>query len=379
MATLFEDLVARYKSIDIAHPNLKTVTVAQWMLESGRGTSRLAMNHLNFAGLKWRNAMLGFATPVSYDAHDGTDFYCKFATLGDFCLGYWRFLARPPYRGWEDHAHDHESFIKFIGPTYNPSGSAYVNQVLSLVPDAQSLLAAATANPVVPLPARPSGQTKIVVIDPGHGGSTAIGGSSPNNARSPSGELEKDWTLDFARRVRNAVHAGATTLGKSVKVILTRDSDVNLGLSARANVARTNGAELFLSIHFNGFKESPGRPRARGVETLVSRNNVNTAEDTKLAQAVQASVFKAMQALDPTTKNRGVKQQSLGALSDIALGNTTARHPCRACMIEIEFMDEQPVENLFRLKPPTSAAAAKTAANRQTVADAIAEALLSMV
>jgi len=32
----------------------------------------------------------------------------------------------------------------------------------------------------------------IIVIDPGHGGDAKVGGSSPNNARGPSGLLETD-------------------------------------------------------------------------------------------------------------------------------------------------------------------------------------------
>ena len=38
-----------------------------------------------------------------------------------------------------------------------------------------------------------------IVIDPGHGGDVKVGGSSPNNARGPSGVLEKALTL-FARQ-----------------------------------------------------------------------------------------------------------------------------------------------------------------------------------
>ena len=29
----------------------------------------------------------------------------------------------------------------------------------------------------------------IIVVDPGHGGSAAVGGSSPNNATGPAGTL----------------------------------------------------------------------------------------------------------------------------------------------------------------------------------------------
>ena len=41
----------------------------------------------------------------------------------------------------------------------------------------------------------------VVVLDPGHGGSRRIGGSSPNNATSASGQLEKTMTLDLAKRL----------------------------------------------------------------------------------------------------------------------------------------------------------------------------------
>ena len=69
--------------------------------------------------------MLGFATPVEFEAHDGLDFYCKFASLDAFIVGYWKFLSRSPYDGWEERAADGpEAFIRFIGPIYNPAGGA---------------------------------------------------------------------------------------------------------------------------------------------------------------------------------------------------------------------------------------------------------------
>jgi len=373
MPSLFEQLAARYATIPITFESLKPVTVAQWVLESGRGTSDLARDHLNFAGLKWRSEMVGFATPVQYDAHDGRDFYCKFASLDDFILGFWRFLARDPYEGWEEHAKkspDH--FIDFVGPIYNPSGQAYVDQVKLLVPEATKLLSAAgTASTPVPVPV-PAGRPKVIVIDPGHGGTAIVGGSSPNNAKCPNGELEKNWTLDFAKRTQTAVLTKALAAGTNIKVILTRDRDVNIGLSARANVARANGASLFLSIHFNGFNGA-----VRRVETLIGRSNVNATDDKKFAQLVQTKVFDAIEKMDPSTKDGGVKEQSLGALSDIALGNTVASHPCRACMIEVEFMDTVAVCNLFSINPSGAAAVAANAARRQQVADAMAEALIA--
>jgi N-acetylmuramoyl-L-alanine amidase len=380
MPDVFDHLVARYKAISIAFPSLKAVTLAQWLLESQRGTSSLATQHLNFAGLKWRAEMVGFSIPVEHHAHDGLDFYCQFSSVEAFIVGYWKFLARSPYKGWEKHAKKSPAaFIRFIGPIYNPAGMVYAQQVLALLAEATERLDQAPDAPAAPPVPVVAGTAAVIVIDPGHGGIVKIEGSSPNNATSPSGDLEKNWTLDFARRTRAAVLAKAATAGTSVDVVLTRDTDANKSLAARANVAKFHRAQLFLSIHFNGFDG-----KVRGAETLIHSINVNKDDDRAFAQAIQRSLLQALYEIDPTTKalpkyDRGVKEQSLGVLADVALGNTGSAHGCRACLVEIEFMDVPTVDSLFRLEPPQASVAQKTAANRQRVADALAEALLEQV
>lgn len=208
--------------------------------------------------------------------------------------------------------------------------------------------------------------TGTVVIDPGHGGMVKTGGSSANNATSPTGVLEKNMTLQLARLVRDSLARHAP----SVTVILTRDSDDNLGLSARAKVARDNDADLFLSIHFNGFNE-----RARGVETLVRARfdgNVNVREDKEFATRVQKAVHRAIESRDPATVDRGVKEQSLGVLADGALGNTPEHHPCRACLLEVEFIDVPAVDRLLNTGPNAAAVRAEIAT---AIKDAIVEQL----
>jgi hypothetical protein len=73
----------------------------------------------------------------------------------------------------------------------------------------------------------------IVVIDAGHGGTEDVG-------RSTWGGGEKDLTLDVARRV-------VAELGGQAR--LTRNQDVNLSLAERAELARRQGADVFVSIH----------------------------------------------------------------------------------------------------------------------------------
>ncbi len=136
----FKSLVRDYLDADIDFPNLRAVTVAQWTLESGYGRSSLATDFRNFAGLKWRPEMTGHATPVEYEAHDGTDKYCKFASLKKFIAGYWRFLDRSPYDGWRNHTASPQAFIRFIGPIYTPT-QLYADNVLALLPVVNQLIA----------------------------------------------------------------------------------------------------------------------------------------------------------------------------------------------------------------------------------------------
>ena len=156
----------------------------------------------------------------------------------------------------------------------------------------------------------------VIVIDPGHGGATKVGGSSPNNATSPSGLLEKDLTLAVAR------HALAALTGRGHAVTLTRDADVNLGLTARAQVARAAAADLFVSIHFNGFGDST----VQGTETWVHLSASAASQD--LAACVQRAML-------PVTRHRdrGVQAKQLGVLDPAAhLGGTAA------CLAEVSFI-----------------------------------------
>ena len=181
----------------------------------------------------------------------------------------------------------------------------------------------------------------IVVIDPGHGGSLDIGGSSKNNAVSPSGVLEKNMTLRFAFLVSEALKEAASIGGHDVKIFLTRDNDSNLPLAARAAVGKTKKADVFLSIHFNGFNG-----KTRGTETLVSPKaiNPNHAADKAFAQRIQSATFNAIKAHAVGAKDRKVKDQKLGVLNEASLGSKA-----RACLVEIEFIDVPAVDTLLNI------------------------------
>lgn len=199
--------------------------------------------------------------------------------------------------------------------------------------------------------------TATVVIDPGHGGTGSIGDSDGNHAVSPSGVKEKDLTLILANLVNSELQSAATAGGHNIKIVMTRTTDVNLGLDKRANVARTNHADRFLSIHLNGFNKV-----TRGVETYVRRavDNVNLADDKRFAGNIQNAVFNAIRSADSGTKNRGVKEEKFGVLNDQSLGNTSGGH-CRACLLEVEFLDVPAVDVLLNTGPTSTAVRGKIA------------------
>lgn len=216
-----------------------------------------------------------------------------------------------------------------------------------------------------------------IVLDPGHGGTKKEGGSSPNNATSISGVLEKNLALDFCKILKAELESQAASAGDKVDVFLTRTKDVNVGISARANVAGAKGAKLFLSLHFNGFN----KPSARGVETFfaaAANGNTNEAQDKAFANVVHNALLAGMKSIDPTAKDRGVKPDTatgpgrLGTLNDVALGNSGKTKKCLAAYFEVEFITNPTVEAVL-----ISGAAAS--ANRVKVMGSVAKAMLAQI
>ncbi|HEV8198979.1 MAG TPA: N-acetylmuramoyl-L-alanine amidase [Candidatus Polarisedimenticolia bacterium] len=126
---------------------------------------------------------------------------------------------------------------------------------------AQAPPATATPPPAAPGQAPPPAPPPVaeprkraaftVVVDAGHGG-------EETGAKGPSGLLEKDVTLDVARRVKARLMSDDGTA-----VYLTRDDDRKVPLDDRTALANHEKADLFVSIHAN----SSRRDSARGSET----------------------------------------------------------------------------------------------------------------
>ena len=111
-----------------------------------------------------------------------------------------------------------------------------------------------------------------VLVDAGHGG------SDPGNPGRylPRGVNEKHITLAIAGRLRDRLES------RGVEVVLTRTRDTLVALRDRARMC-TDECDLFVSIHVNSLRRSPGYERVRGFETYFL-SDARTAEAERVAQ-----------------------------------------------------------------------------------------------
>lgn len=159
--------------------------------------------------------------------------------------------------------------------------------------------------------------SRLIVIDPGHGG-------SENGAtNSEMGLLEKELTLDVSKRLESHL------LERGYETALTRYDDRVVSLEERPNISNRLQAGLFVSIHFNASVNK----NAKGLETfsLTSEGFVSTGGgqklgpdarkwpgndfdylNAKLALAIQRGVLERLQRAD-----RGMKKARFRVLKTL--------------------------------------------------------------
>lgn len=108
---------------------------------------------------------------------------------------------------------------------------------------------------------------RVVVVDAGHGGHDP-------GAIGATGEYEKNVVLNGSLALKEALEA----LG-GYHVILTRSTDVYLDHDRRVQIAREQGADLFISMH----ADSIGKPEVRGASVYtLSKRGAERARDKVL-------------------------------------------------------------------------------------------------
>ncbi len=198
---------------------------------------------------------------------------------------------------------------------------------------------------------------RVIVIDPGHGGSRDAGTdaahnkSTSNNATSVVHHiLEKDVTLRLARLVAARIEASDAAKSGKVKVILTRDSDVNLDFSKRAAIAADAHAACFMAIHFN----SDDSHRASGPRAVIQRegNNPNFAADKAFGLALAGAVEGVSRRYRPQTPKASWQDDHelhghWGSYLFYQLNQNPATRGIPTCHLEVEFLDNTSLEQTF--------------------------------
>jgi N-acetylmuramoyl-L-alanine amidase len=153
-------------------------------------------------------------------------------------------------------------------PVSAPSSGA----VASTSRSAQAPVAAVEASPkTAPAPARPArdatpiGRDIVIAIDAGHGGKDP-------GAHGPRGVLEKDVTLQLARRLADVVNAEP-----GMRAVLTRNRDEFIPLRGRMERARAAQADLFVSVHADAVRNRS----VRGASVYVLNEKGATDEASR--------------------------------------------------------------------------------------------------
>ncbi|CAA6801787.1 MAG: N-acetylmuramoyl-L-alanine amidase (EC [uncultured Campylobacterales bacterium] len=178
-------------------------------------------------------------------------------------------------------------------------------------------------------------KSKIIVIDPGHGGKDP--GAVANNKQ------EKNIVLLVSKKLKLILQSRGYT------VFLTRDKDVYIDLKKRTSLALDKNADLFLSLHINSHSKSdssingvetfflsPARSkRAKEVAKKENSSALKYADEfstqsflnflsqekivmsNKLAIDVQKGILNSTRSLKYNTKDRGVKEAPFWVLAGI--------------------------------------------------------------
>ena len=165
------------------------------------------------------------------------------------------------------------------------------------------------------------GGDKVIVLDPGHGGSDA-------GAIGPSGVTEKYVSLEVSLKARELLRASG------YQVVMTRTTDIDVAapgvsdateLQARVDKAPPNAA-LFISVHCNAFSNG----RANGMETYHAPTAVQGA---RLARLLNEELERL-----GGLSNRGVKAARFYVMT---------HSQCPASLIELGFITNPREEQLL--------------------------------
>ena len=160
-----------------------------------------------------------------------------------------------------------------------------------------------------------------IFIDPGHGG-TSIGAAY-------KGRKEQDDTLRLSLAVRDIL-----LTQKNVEVMLSREDDTDLTITARCDMANKWGADYFCSVHRNAVGENV----AQGIEAWVYSEVITDGETFTMAKNIVDGICEAV-----PFRNRGVKKGA-PSYTDFGVNRLTEMS---SCLLETGFIDSAADNALF--------------------------------
>ncbi len=198
------------------------------------------------------------------------------------------------------------------------------NKKLLLAKDSQvrdiALIPTVTPVPAAtPIPtATPEVKRYIVCLDPGHG--DWDGGAVFRDEGGRELRAEKDDNLRMSKWLRDALE----TYG--VDVVLTRETDVYLGLKERTAIANNAGADVLISFHRNSFA---GNEDVRGAEVWIHSSRPQGAN--ALANNILDAIMEVGGMAD-----RGVKYGSMSSTKEDFEINRSAK--MTSMIVELGFI-----------------------------------------
>lgn len=157
-----------------------------------------------------------------------------------------------------------------------------------------------------------------VVIDAGHGGIDK--GAEYNNKLT-----EKEIVLKTARILKQKLQASGA------KVLMSRESDQNIPLDERANLAKKEKADLFISLHVNASMQED----AKGMEVYYSDQSQFKVESKKICNSILENVVKQ----DENITSRGAKNANFYLLHEVN---------CPSVMVHMGFLSHPDDRDLLQ-------------------------------
>ncbi len=204
----------------------------------------------------------------------------------------------------------------------------------------------------------------IIVIDPGHGVGPAGSSNEIGGTGVATGAQEHAIALDIGTRMAADLRRRRDADHLPIKVFMTRTGPANELFIDRTRLARENGCDVYISIHFNSVDNVPLRRHPFGMWDLTGNHNL--AEDQALARRVRQAVQRAILAVEPAGSRNAPTdeitsetheanlQKGLDTLSDSTNattpnynGNIPGHTPCRATLIEMEWLGNTMADLLF--------------------------------